>query len=85
MNLNQPMRNFLRSEAESMGRKSPLARRLLAGGLPTIRRCRECGCTDFNACRTDTGPCWWVEADLCSACATATPLPASRGGAGGGV
>lgn len=28
--------------------------------------CRECGCTDYNAC--DDG-CWWVEADLCSSCA----------------
>ena len=27
--------------------------------------CRECGCTDERAC---PGGCWWVEADLCSAC-----------------
>lgn len=31
--------------------------------------CRGCGCTESNACRTDNGPCHWVEADLCSACA----------------
>lgn len=28
--------------------------------------CRECGCTQFNAC---TGGCYWVEDDLCSKCA----------------
>jgi hypothetical protein len=28
--------------------------------------CRKCGCTDNRAC--DEG-CFWVEADLCSACA----------------
>lgn len=30
-----------------------------------VRRCRVCGCTDDHAC---LGGCWWVEADLCSAC-----------------
>lgn len=29
--------------------------------------CRECGCTDLEAC---PGGCWWVEPDLCSACAS---------------
>lgn len=29
------------------------------------RVCRECGCTEDNACE---GPCYWVELDLCSAC-----------------
>lgn len=33
-----------------------------------VRACRTCGCTDERACMTDDGPCWWVEADLCSAC-----------------
>jgi hypothetical protein len=28
--------------------------------------CRECGCSDSLACPDG---CWWVEADLCSACA----------------
>ncbi|CAN5889278.1 hypothetical protein BH11PSE1_BH11PSE1_10510 [soil metagenome] len=27
--------------------------------------CRMCGCTDSRACE---GGCYWVEADLCSAC-----------------
>lgn len=30
-----------------------------------VRACRECGCTDEFGC---DGGCWWVEADLCSAC-----------------
>jgi hypothetical protein len=30
--------------------------------------CRECGCTDDDACRHR---CSWVEPDLCSACRTA--------------
>ena len=33
------------------------------------RACRVCGCTQDHACVTDDGPCAWVEADLCSACA----------------
>ena len=36
-----------------------------------VRSCRVCGCTD-NDCRQcieKTGePCYWVAADLCSAC-----------------
>ena len=34
-------------------------------------KCRVCGCTNTTACQTPTGPCYWVEADLCSACAAA--------------
>lgn len=36
-----------------------------------LRRCRECGCTQYNCkqCIDKTGnPCNWVEEDLCSAC-----------------
>lgn len=36
------------------------------GNAMPVQKCRVCGCTDFNAC---PGGCWWVEADLCSACA----------------
>lgn len=32
--------------------------------------CRGCGCTDDHAC---PGGCFWVEPDLCSACAAALP------------
>lgn len=31
-----------------------------------IRACRECGCTDEDAC---PGGCAWIEPDLCSQCA----------------
>lgn len=33
---------------------------------PAVRKCRECGCTEEEACE---GGCEWVEPDLCSACA----------------
>lgn len=42
--------------------------------------CRGCGCTDDRACVGENGACWWVESDLCSACAS-TPPAASRSGA----
>lgn len=29
------------------------------------RKCRICGCSDYNAC---PGGCYWVEIDLCSCC-----------------
>lgn len=32
--------------------------------------CRECNCTDDNACVVGGVPCHWVEPNLCSACAT---------------
>ncbi|HRH61656.1 MAG TPA: hypothetical protein PL045_13855, partial [Chitinophagaceae bacterium] len=33
------------------------------------RACRECGCTENNACyHPELGACWWVEQDLCSHC-----------------
>ncbi|EFQ82722.1 hypothetical protein HMPREF0063_11931 [Aeromicrobium marinum DSM 15272] len=31
-----------------------------------IRRCRNCGCTDDEACWPFR--CWWVDDDLCSGC-----------------
>lgn len=30
-----------------------------------VRKCRICGCSDFDAC---PGGCYWAEKDLCSAC-----------------
>jgi hypothetical protein len=41
-----------------------------------VRRCRGCGCTDDNACLP---PCWWVEADLCSACHPGQPTEVVQG------
>jgi len=33
--------------------------------------CNRCGCQEHDACYDEqTGSCWWVEEDLCSACAT---------------
>lgn len=42
-----------------------------AVGFPglLVATCRICGCTDMQAC---PGGCWWVEPDLCSACAEAS-------------
>lgn len=44
-----------------------------------LKVCRECGCSEFNACE---GGCCWVEEDLCSACAApvwgASPLKSLR-------
>jgi hypothetical protein len=40
------------------------------------RRCRICGCTDADCrqCIEKTGePCYWVGADLCSACCAPCP------------
>lgn len=34
--------------------------------VDTLGRCRECGCTEAQAC---PGGCYWVEEDLCSQCA----------------
>lgn len=37
--------------------------------------CRECGCSELDACMDGGIGCSWVERDLCSACATrARPL-----------
>lgn len=39
-----------------------------AGGTP--RLCRECGCSELDACVGDAGVgCHWVEHNFCSACA----------------
>lgn len=40
-----------------------------------VQTCRECGCWHFDACWDErTGPCGWVEKDLCSHCARKVPL-----------
>jgi hypothetical protein len=44
----------------------------------TVRSCRVCGCTedDCSGCIERTGePCYWVTADLCSACAPSSFSP----------
>ncbi len=46
--------------------------------VPVAMVCRECGCTDTDACvvrvEGQTVTCWWVEEDLCYGCAE----PASK-------
>lgn len=54
------------------------------------RTCRVCGCTDRNACRTDDGPCFWVDTtpeqgDVCSACAPVLDHPRMRMHSEGGA
>jgi hypothetical protein len=47
-------------------------------GLVDLGPCRVCGCSadDCSRCASRTGTwCWWVEADLCSACAASGVLP----------
>lgn len=34
--------------------------------IEQVRTCRHCGCTENDACSLSTGPCSWVEEDLCS-------------------
>jgi hypothetical protein len=41
------------------------------------QRCRVCGCTEMTPCHTDSGPCSWVEKDLCSACQAVESAPAA--------
>jgi hypothetical protein len=72
-----------KAEAEGLAISSPtlggctrwwpvgLAAQLLALFEPAFDSCRICGCTDTQAC---PGGCYWVEPNLCSACAEA-PLP----------
>lgn len=43
-----------------------------------MRACRVCGCTDDSACTVLDVPCCWIEADLCSACATLAQLLSSE-------
>lgn len=49
-----------------------LERISLGADLPPPQLCRICACSAYDPCfgRTVFGPCFWVEEDLCSACAT---------------
>lgn len=42
--------------------------------------CRVCGCTDDLACDVHGVACFWVEDDLCSACAPIAAVVAQPGG-----
>lgn len=39
-----------------------------------VRSCRECGCTDMEACEFLGERCYWVEDDLCSNCSRISHL-----------
>lgn len=56
-------------------RKKIIAKRIkLITTKDSSRRCRVCGCTHFNPCIDEEGPCYWIEEDLCSSCATEEQL-----------
>jgi hypothetical protein len=46
--------------------RAGLRRPVRGRGQAPAQRCRVCGCTENRAC---PGGCFWVEDDLCSACA----------------
>ncbi len=63
----------MRGDAHALGEA-------IAGALMDVadrRTCRNCGCTDYEACEEG---CEWVEGDLCSACVKprARPAPAAK-------
>jgi hypothetical protein len=44
--------------------------RRMAKSFTSRRRCRVCGCSEYDACWHELlGACWWVQPDLCSHCA----------------
>lgn len=34
--------------------------------IEKVRTCRHCSCTENDACSLSTGPCSWLDDDLCS-------------------
>lgn len=55
----------------------PLGEWLHERTLPPEPACRVCDCTEYEACFPG---CWWVEPDLCSACAPFTTQTTTPGG-----
>lgn len=56
----------------------PLVNRIKDGGIileMVEQTCRECGCTQNNACPNG---CWWVEEDLCSDCTEISHYPLEK-------
>lgn len=49
---------------------------------PPERKCRVCGCTQYNACMTDEGTCHWISDDLCSECEDGRDIPHKNGSGG---
>lgn len=50
-----------------------LAAFALAAPITLPRLCSVCACSDFNACMGHTGPCRWVDDNLCSRCFVLEP------------
>jgi hypothetical protein len=46
----------------------------LADGLGVERFCFMCGCTEGRACMDESGACFWVGENWCSACCRQTPV-----------
>lgn len=59
-------------KAVAAAREAARARPQEPTPVAMVATCRVCGCTDDHACE---GGCWWVEADLCSACAGGAEMP----------
>ncbi len=63
-----------KAEVEAEIERHETAQQECIDALDGVRKCRVCGCTDDHACPSG---CWWVEANLCSACADKA-APAGR-------
>lgn len=63
---NDPVCGILRTQPVFEPASPEEALELMRQTLPTMRKCRVCGCDDFHAC---PGGCSWAEPDLCSTCA----------------
>lgn len=64
--MDNPVCGMLRAQPVFEPASREEAQELMRQTLPTIRKCRVCGCDDFHAC---PGGCSWAEPDLCSCCA----------------
>lgn len=78
--------NLTPSQCDEIGKF--VASAIASGALRVARPiewtgvCRECGCTDMNACLTENGACSWVNPDrtLCSKCSPVTEEQEKRQG-----
>jgi len=53
-------------DVERLAEAWRLGARVAVNNARGLRICRLCGCHEHHAC--GPAPCFWVEADLCSAC-----------------
>lgn len=57
---------FLRHHGLCLLREEQTTAALSCPGHVFRQACRVCGCSHYDPCEEG---CWWVESDLCSACA----------------